>query len=261
MSLLSNLRLDIGDDSVTPNPQTSSQIASASGNNLLAHLRIDIFDTLVSVISSTPQFQTAGSGCDLVSDLRVDIYDDNVIAVSTPQIQLAGLSGCKLVRDLRVDVADDVGLPQDVRYVFAPDSATDNSVVRYDGTTGRYIQDSSLIISDNGDVSINGALNITGLVTGIFKILVVTSPGSINVSNSDNIVVINKIIGEPTSVILPASVPVGHIIIVKDGKGDASINNITISSSVGIDGLQNIIMTQNSQSFTFLFDGIKWGII
>lgn len=43
--------------------------------------------------------------------------------------------------------------------VVGPSSATDNAVARYDGTTGKLIQDSQVIIADTGDVTGLGTLN------------------------------------------------------------------------------------------------------
>ncbi len=43
--------------------------------------------------------------------------------------------------------------------VTAPVSSTDNAVVRFDGTTGRIIQDSSVIADDSGNVTTTGTVN------------------------------------------------------------------------------------------------------
>jgi hypothetical protein len=43
--------------------------------------------------------------------------------------------------------------------VYGPSSSTDNSITRYDGITGKLIQNSTVILADNGDIT--GAGNIT----------------------------------------------------------------------------------------------------
>lgn len=53
MSLLSDLRLDIGDDNVTPfNSGVTTQVASSNSPLLIRHLRLDIGDDISLVVSS-----------------------------------------------------------------------------------------------------------------------------------------------------------------------------------------------------------------
>lgn len=51
--------------------------------------------------------------------------------------------------------------------VVGPGSATDNAVVRFDGTTGALIQDSSVTISDAGIVSFGGTIRSSAVLTKI----------------------------------------------------------------------------------------------
>ncbi len=37
----------------------------------------------------------------------------------------------------------------------SPPSSTDNAVTRWDGTTGRHVQDSNALLNDNGDLQLN----------------------------------------------------------------------------------------------------------
>lgn len=46
-----------------------------------------------------------------------------------------------------------------------PASSTDNSVPRFDGTTGLVLQGSTVIIGDDGSVTITGAVNVSGYTT------------------------------------------------------------------------------------------------
>jgi len=48
--------------------------------------------------------------------------------------------------------------------IVGPGSSTDNAVVRWDGTTGDTIQDSSVTISDGGNITTNG--NILRFASG-----------------------------------------------------------------------------------------------
>lgn len=50
--------------------------------------------------------------------------------------------------------------------VVGPASATDDAVARYDGTTGKLIQNSSATISDTGDLGVSGNITVGGTVDG-----------------------------------------------------------------------------------------------
>lgn len=52
--------------------------------------------------------------------------------------------------------------------VTGPASATDNAITRYDGTTGKLVQDSSIVIDDAGGMTFNGT-------TGFLKLPVLTT--------------------------------------------------------------------------------------
>jgi len=45
-----------------------------------------------------------------------------------------------------------------------PSSSTDNAVARYDGTTGKLLQDSTVIIDDAGNMTIPGKLTVIGII-------------------------------------------------------------------------------------------------
>jgi hypothetical protein len=57
---------------------------------------------------------------------------------------------------------------------------------------------------------------------------IITGPGNVTVATTDGLIVINKTVGQATSVFLPpAATKIGAVKIV-DWKGDANVNNITI---------------------------------
>lgn len=113
---------------------------------------------------------------------------------------------------------------------------------------------------------ITGGLGYTPVGTGGpgIAIRTVTSGSSTNVTGSDFLVKIDKTSGSATSVTVPAcsSANLGQTFQVKDGKGDANTNNITISPASGtIDGASNYIESQPRQSITITCDGISdWTI-
>jgi hypothetical protein len=54
----------------------------------------------------------------------------------------------------------------------------------------------------------------------------------------------------------------GQEILIKDGKGDANTNNITVVSSGNtIDGFSAITIAVNYQSIHFMYNGTEWNIV
>ena len=96
--------------------------------------------------------------------------------------------------------------------VVGPASATDNAVVRFDGTTGKLVQNSVVTIADStGDISGVGSLSATGatlsgltasqaVFTDGSKVLVsnaITGTGNVVMSTSPTLV--TPVLGTPTS--------------------------------------------------------------
>lgn len=91
---------------------------------------------------------------------------------------------------------------------------------------------------------------------------IVTVAGPVTVLSTDQVVVVNKTAGEATLVNLFALPAVGVRIVIKDGKGDAATNTITIVPAVGtIDGIATYAMRTNRQSATLFYSGAEWEII
>lgn len=54
----------------------------------------------------------------------------------------------------------------------------------------------------------------------------------------------------------------GDVVIIKDKKGDASVNTITIDGNGKlIDGASSIIINQDKASYSLVYDGVSWNII
>jgi hypothetical protein len=92
-------------------------------------------------------------------------------------------------------------------------------------------------------------------------IIVTTSPFQMTGGLYGIVYVVNLTIPGPASMLLPANPMIGIQMTVKDGKGDANTNTITISGGT-IDGQANYPMNISGQSVTLLFaDGLGWKII
>ncbi len=116
------------------------------------------------------------------------------------------------------------------------------------------------------DVNGNLKVIIMSLLTTISQGLnvnprVVTIPGDITLTSSDYMLIVKKVIGEPTTVYLPPNVH-GEAFIIKDGKGDGAANNITlIPVSGNINGFPTYAIPTNYGSVTIVCDGTDWFVI
>ena len=127
-----------------------------------------------------------------------------------------------------------------------------------------------LRIDSTGNVGIGttnpqAALDVNGNAkyrSGISApVRVVTAAGAITVTTSDYIICVNKTSGAATTVNLPSSPATGDIYIVKDCKGDASTNNITLTPSSGnIDGAASFVINVSRQSVGTFWDGTQWQV-
>lgn len=96
---------------------------------------------------------------------------------------------------------------------------------------------------------------LNGDITGLAGVLrVVTGPGVVVVSSSEGGVAINKAVGAATAVTLPAAASrAGLPVTVKDMKGDANANNITVTPAGGetIDGFATDVLDINGAARTY----------
>jgi hypothetical protein len=104
---------------------------------------------------------------------------------------------------------------------------------------------------------------ITTLGSGVVqKVRVVIASGAIAVATTDFVVVVRKTTGAATIVDLPVSPTTGQTFIIKDGKGDANTNNITLVPASGtIDGASTFVMNTNYASKVVIYTGVEWSIL
>ena len=77
-------------------------------------------------------------------------------------------------------------------------------------------------------------------------------------ATTDYYLCVNKTTGSATAVTLPASPAVGLTYRIKDCKGDAASNPITISGSVNIDGSASYVLNFAYQSVGLVYNGATW---
>jgi len=102
-------------------------------------------------------FSTKNAG-DQIGSAHINDLQDEVVAVET---ELRKTSGSV------VDHGGLAGLSNDdhPQYVKDAGTVTDNAIARYDGTDGRTIQNSDVIVDDNGNLVVDGTINVVSGVT------------------------------------------------------------------------------------------------
>lgn len=91
---------------------------------------------------------------------------------------------------------------------------------------------------------------------------VVIAAGAVTITTADYIVVVNKTVGAATAVALYAAPLAGSQVIIKDGKGDAAANNITITPAAGtIDGAATLVIAANYGKASLVYNGTQWNVI
>ena len=120
---------------------------------------------------------------------------------------------------------------------------------------------SSGLTQDNANLSYDGSI-LTAKAGKRDKVRVVVAAGAVTVGTDDYIVVVNKTVGAATTVNLPAGVT-GQVFIIKDGKGDAGTNNITIDGNAAetIDGTATKVISTNYNSAMIVWNGTEWNVI
>jgi hypothetical protein len=115
-------------------------------------------------------------------------------------------------------------------------------------------------------VNFAGPTNTTGVSTWVGSLIApirtVTASGAITVSaTTDYFICVNKGTGAATTVNLPASPATGLQYVIKDCKGDAATNNITITPAAGnIDNTSTYVISTNLASVAVVYDGSAWWV-
>lgn len=107
----------------------------------------------------------------------------------------------------------------------------------------------------------------TELATAIASVsslnVIVTSSSNYTALPNDYYIVVKKATGSASTVNLPANPVIGKTYIIKDGKGDANTNNITVSPAGGvtIDGLATKIINANFGICKVFYTGTEYFLI
>lgn len=100
-------------------------------------------------------------------------------------------------------------------------------------------------------------------LNGVAKqIRTVTAAGAVTVAITDHVVCINKGTGAATAANLFATPRTGADIVIKDCKGDAAANNITVTPAAGnIDGAGTFVISTNYGAWEGTYNGAAWSTV
>lgn len=148
--------------------------------------------------------------------------------------------------------------------VTGPASSTDEAVARFDGITGKLIQNSVVLITDLGVVTGVTGLTVNGPTTlNGGQVVKLTVPGAYpyNVLTTDYIVEVDT--SAARTIRLPNAPTTGQVFTIKDVTGTAAAFNISLTTVGGvvlIDGLATQTMNVNYGSITVFFSGTAYFI-
>lgn len=91
---------------------------------------------------------------------------------------------------------------------------------------------------------------------------VVTAAGAVTITAADYVVIVKKTVGAATAVNLEATPVTGATKRIKDGKGDAAANPLTITPAAGtIDGGATLVLSTNYASVDLIYNGTEWNAL
>lgn len=114
---------------------------------------------------------------------------------------------------------------------------------------------SGLYLTTNG-TSLSWAAAASG-----WSATVVVATANYTVLPANNIIVVNRSSGSATTITLPSSRTAGQIHVIKDGRGDARTNNITVAGNgANIDGVSSRVINLNYAWVSLVWNGTQWNV-
>lgn len=168
--------LDVTDANILVN--NGGNDASSEGAGLTVE-RTGTNGSLIYADASATKFRAgpAGTEVDLVGTTSTQTLTNKTVVVSNNTITTAA-SGNLVATELNAALAEHQGDIDNLELnsVVGPGSSTDNAVARFDGTTGKLIQNSGVTISDAG-VIVPAAMEITSVGSGPAPIKITATAG------------------------------------------------------------------------------------
>jgi hypothetical protein len=128
------------------------------------------------------------------------------------------------------------------------------------GTSGATVPVNNANNTSSGNNTHSGAETFTGTLRVATR--VITAAGAVTVSGTaDYFICVNKTVGAATTVNLPPTPATGLTYMIKDCKGDAATNAITVTPAAGnIDGSGTYVLSNNYGSVALTYNGTSWSL-
>jgi hypothetical protein len=125
-------------------------------------------------------------------------------------------------------------------------------------------RDFYLVGAPGSNVAVNNIIvggGASGNVNGLARenVVVVFAAGNYHMLGNEDVIVVNKSVAEGTQIFLPANVPPGYSVTIKDGKGDANVNGTQLVGTV--DGVANPIYSTAWFCHRLLWNGGAWNVV
>jgi hypothetical protein len=184
------------------------------------------------------QIRTGGTAGSSSGDLQAQI-DALTIEVEGAYTELAFAEQGQAIQTASVDI-------------FEPFAALDANDER------SILLKSLMMQPPSVDSAVMQAIENAVVATAIPFVLV--SSGASYSAIGSSVIWVNKTVASPTAIVLPSTPTQGMQISVKDRKGDASTNPITVNGNgKNIDGASTFLMNFNHQSATLYYGDTEWG--
>lgn len=244
---------DFGIQVMSPNPGITSMgnlFSNVGVTSAVIPVWFDAVSTLCTsmgdVFDVVPGVQDNGT-----TNLIADAQQNNFVTASASGLQVSSTTANALFYPTLSGITDGVdNINTDVNFVYNPSQ----NALGIGTTSPTY----NLHVVGTG-VFTDG-LTTSGRIKSLRRI---TAAGAVTVSGTDEVIVIAQTVGAAITVNLPASPLSGRTYSIKDGKGDAFTNTITVepNGAQTIDGATNFVLNVNYGSVDVMWDGTQWLIV
>lgn len=244
---------DFGIQVMSPNPGITSMGNLFSNVGITSGVTPVWFDAVSTLCTSmgdvfdvVPGVQDNGT-----ISLIADAQQNNFVSASSLALQVSSTTANALFYPTLSGVTDGTdNINTDVNFVYNP---SQNALGI--GTTS---PTSNLHVVGTG--MFTSVLTTAGRIKNLRRI---TAAGAVTVTATDDVIAIAQTVGAAITVNLPASPETGRSYSIKDGKGDALTNNITVEPDGAgtIDGAGNFVINVNYGSVDVTWDGVQWLIV
>jgi hypothetical protein len=244
-------------NNIFPSPVISNREPTTSDSDysfgqLWINQSTDTIYSLVNISSSGADWQSLGGG-------------------SSEVIMITGNAGDVITPDS----SGNVNILGSSQYIFTGNSSTNSLTLSDDGTvattftsdSGNAVPSSNILtITGSGGITTSGSgstLTIVGSGESLIDITSLVGSGNTYIVLTSDYYLSCDVSGGTIQLNLPNSPTTGKVWVAKDSGGDASTNNITVTTPGGvvlIDGSTTFVMNTDYESAQFVFNGTSYEV-